>query len=392
MVLSYKRFKLVKNKNYMLKSLHIRNYRNLKDFKLEKVDQVNLITGKNNTGKSTLLEAILIYANRGSLLEIAEIVQSHGEYLNPYRSDNNEESEYRALSSIFNNRVAGYNNEDAISIGELKKDLFNQFITSEKTIVLKFIRYIDEEQKDSKGVIYKNRKILTEDFAEDDYKIAFAVILNDKIKQVFPLGNINFRRVGSAIRDFSDNIHFIKTGKIDRDLNGKLFDNLILTDKEKHVIEALKIIEPDTERIAFVEKGERQNERMPIIKLKDRKETYPLKSMGDGINRVLTIILALVNSEDGFLLIDEFENGLHYTAQEQLWRIIFKLSKDLNVQVFATTHSEDCISGFQRTLNNPQNNVSGRLIRLDNIDGVIKQTEFLSDELRIADEQDIEVR
>jgi AAA15 family ATPase/GTPase len=69
--------------------------------------------------------------------------------------------------------------------------------------------------------------------------------------------------------------------------------------------------------------------------------------MGDGMNRILTIILALVNSDNGCLLIDEFENGLHYTVQENLWRIIFHLSKELNIQVFATTHSEDCIKGFQ---------------------------------------------
>jgi len=114
--------------------------------------------------------------------------------------------------------------------------------------------------------------------------------------------------------------------------------------------------------------------------------------MGDGINRVLTIILALVNSDNGFLLIDEFENGLHYTVQKQLWEIIFKLSYILQIQVFATTHSEDCISGFEQTLNNSQNQSMGKLIRLDNKNGNIVQVEFNANELKIADEQDIEIR
>ena len=65
--------------------------------------------------------------------------------------------------------------------------------------------------------------------------------------------------------------------------------------------------------------------------------------MGDGINRILTIILAMVNCENGYLLIDEFENGLHYSVQEKLWEIIFYLAKRLNIQVFATTHSNDTI-------------------------------------------------
>lgn len=376
----------------MLKSLYIRNYRNLKDFKLESLDQVNLITGKNNTGKSTLLEAIVIYASKGDLYEIAKIVESHGEYLSLYDRSDNEKTEYKALLSLFTNRIPGFELVDAISIGEIKKVFFNDSPLSHGGVTMNFVKYRDERQRDSEGSMILRRKILTKGDIDEDYKIGFSVDLRDGVRKLFPIGDINFRRVGTSENLFTDNFQFIKTANIDREINGKLFDNITLSDKEKYVIEALKIIEPGTERIAFVEKDVRRKERMAIIKLKNSNETFPLKSMGDGINRVLTIILALVNSENGFLLIDEFENGLHYTAQQQLWEIIFKLSKVLKVQVFATTHSEDCISGFQRTLNNPKNKVSGKLIRLDNIDGVIQQTPFSSDELRIADEQDIEVR
>lgn len=114
--------------------------------------------------------------------------------------------------------------------------------------------------------------------------------------------------------------------------------------------------------------------------------------MGDGINRVLTIILALVNSDNGFLLLDEFENGLHYSVQEKLWNIIFNLAQKLNIQVFATTHSEDCIYGFEQVLNNTNNKADGKLIRLDVINGVIRQVEFNANELKIANDQAIETR
>ena len=378
----------------MLNSLYIRNYRNLKSLKLDSLDQVNLITGKNNTGKSSLLEAILIYASKGNLQEIAEVIESHGEYLDINNSStDNQEAEYGALSSLFHNRIAAFESEDAISVGEILKSEHGDVSTAPGTVALKFLRFIDEKQKDENGIIISRRKIIEEGTHEDNYEIGFNVIVKGGFKKLLTLGSINFRGIGIVDKSITDNFQFIKTGNFDREINGKLFDNIALTNKEKYVVEALKIIEPSTERIAFIEKNKGRNrERTAIIKLENIKETYPLKSMGDGINRVLTIILALVNSENGFLMIDEFENGLHYTAQEQLWKIIFKLSKDLNVQIFATTHSEDCISGFQRTLNHPQNNVKGKLIRLDNIDGVIQQTQFSSDELRIANEQDIEVR
>jgi AAA15 family ATPase/GTPase len=70
--------------------------------------------------------------------------------------------------------------------------------------------------------------------------------------------------------------------------------------------------------------------------------------MGDGLTRLFHIALAMVNAEGGYLLIDEFENGLYWEVQEQLWPVVFEMAELLNVQVFATSHSQDCIKGFER--------------------------------------------
>ena len=83
-----------------------------------------------------------------------------------------------------------------------------------------------------------------------------------------------------------------------------------------------------------------------VVRLSDSPERYPLKSMGDGLSRVLQMTLALVSAKDGILLVDEFENGLHWTVQPKLWQLVFRLAKRLNVQVFATTHSQDCVKAF----------------------------------------------
>jgi AAA15 family ATPase/GTPase len=83
--------------------------------------------------------------------------------------------------------------------------------------------------------------------------------------------------------------------------------------------------------VAFVEaRHQRRGDRVAIAKISGEK--VPFKSMGDGINRILHIILSMVNAQDGYLLIDEFENGLHYSVQEQVWKVIFSLAKSLNVQ------------------------------------------------------------
>src|SRR5438045_2113512 len=75
---------------------------------------------------------------------------------------------------------------------------------------------------------------------------------------------------------------------------------------------------------------------------------FPLYSLGNGMLRTLGISLALVSVKDGILLIDEFENGLYYSVQPDLWQLIFQVARCLNVQVFATTHSWDCIEAFQK--------------------------------------------
>ena len=77
----------------------------------------------------------------------------------------------------------------------------------------------------------------------------------------------------------------------------------------------------------------------------------PLKSLGDGALRLYSVSLALANSRDGFLLIDEAENGLHYSIQRDFWRMVLQTAQANNVQVLATTHSEDCIRGFAEAAN-----------------------------------------
>lgn len=173
--------------------------------------------------------------------------------------------------------------------------------------------------------------------------------------------------------------------------NDRLWDQIALTDKENHIVEALRIIEPGTDRITFI-KDEDTIQRVTVVKINRNKSVVPLRSMGDGMNRILTIILSLVNAENGFLLIDEFENGLHYTVQEDLWRMIFKLAKELNVQVFATTHSDDCIRAFAHVLDSEGNQPEGQYFRLEKFGEEIKPVFYSTSELEIATDQDIEIR
>jgi AAA15 family ATPase/GTPase len=85
-----------------------------------------------------------------------------------------------------------------------------------------------------------------------------------------------------------------------------------------------------------------------MVSLTGVEEAVPLSSLGEGTSRALWIGSALANSGNGVLLIDEIENGLHYSVQQDLWQVIFETARELDVQVFATTHSFDCVQAFQQ--------------------------------------------
>jgi AAA15 family ATPase/GTPase len=380
----------------MLKSLEIKNYRSLKELKINSLGRINLITGKNNTGKSTLLEAISLYASRCDLSWITQLLDERGENYRPSQNNLNlADANVKAFSSLFFNRNVSFSSNDSISIGIIEDTLFGKQVSTTKSVSIRFVKYIDEiiNLNEGTGNIINRRKrtVIQEEDLNSTLDFHIGLEIRDaSISYILPLEDeravrLNYRNVTPP-----DNFQLIRTRNIDREINGKLWDSITLTEKEVNVIDALKIIEPNIDRLAYIEDIGR--ERTTVIRLKGDNNVLPLKSMGDGINRVLTIILALVNSDNGYLLIDEFENGLHYSVQEKLWEIIFKLSQTLNIQVFATTHSEDCIRGFESVLNVASNNDKGRLLRLDNINGIIKQTEFSAEELKIASENNIETR
>ncbi len=140
------------------------------------------------------------------------------------------------------------------------------------------------------------------------------------------------------------NCIFVSINKFLFDKVTLMWDAIDLTPKENKIIEALKIIDSNLERISF---SSSNNANLIRLKLKNIESPIPLSSMGDGMYRILTLAMSLVTAEDGVLLVDEIETGLHYEAQTDMWRLILETAKELNVQVFATTLCWDCIAAFQ---------------------------------------------
>ena len=171
-----------------------------------------------------------------------------------------------------------------------------------------------------------------------------------------------------------------------------LWDKVVLTKFEHYVVEALQIIEPRISAVNIIgnERGIRDRGRTAIVRTENIDRPVPLRSFGDGMNRLLDITLSLINARGGLLLIDEFENGLHHTIQFNAWKTIFFLAKDLDIQVFATSHSWDAVEAFQQAA--AETPEDGALVRLTRRGEEIIPTIFAEDELAIATRNRIEVR
>ena len=114
-----------------------------------------------------------------------------------------------------------------------------------------------------------------------------------------------------------------------------LWDNVALTRYEKFLNESLSLILGSRiEGVAVTGNGQRRNIRgfrqpRVVAKLPSHPSPVPLKSLGDGVTRMCGVALALANSHNGFLLIDEVENGIHQSVQQDFWRMVLQTAQEI---------------------------------------------------------------
>ena len=174
----------------------------------------------------------------------------------------------------------------------------------------------------------------------------------------------------------------------------RFWDKVALTKDEAETLRMLQLIYGDSvERVAVIgeeSSGRGSYGRRVIVKLNGRDRPVPLKSLGDGAVRVFSVALALASSQDGFLVIDEAENVIHYSVQHDFWHMVLKTARENNIQVLATTHSWDCAAGFAHAVVDDE--ADGVLIRLERSGDQVHSIEYSEEDLKIAAEQGIEVR
>lgn len=370
-----------------MKSIYIKNFKNIQELTIDRLARVNLIVGKNSVGKSTLLEALSIYLSKGNEDWLRELLDNRGETIN-YRVSSEERGAINArhYCSLFTGYKEDYSKQFSILIGESELD--RELIRINQVYISK------ERGLDEKGNTWIRRNAFSyEEWVDskDTWSVCGQglLVMNGMTQNIIPYDKARIISQG----DITAKFQYVHTIDFNKDKNAFLFDNISLSPEEGYIVQALRVINPRIKRINFlnsdiVRMGGRQ-ERVPVVTLEGDDKKYFLTSMGDGINRILTIILAMLNCKGGTLLLDEFETGLHYSVQDELWKIIFMLADELDVQVFATTHSNDCVNSFVRTNIQEQ----GMVIRLEERKGNIIAVNYTdNEELKFATMNNIEIR
>ncbi len=374
----------------MLSSFEITNFRLFQHLEIRTLSRVNLVVGKNNAGKSTFLEAVELYASNASANLLLDLVEARQEAWFSEAQPHFQHFLDNPVRHLFFGHHLPKIGETGISLGE---------VSSNDKLHITTAAY--QDQSDDQGNI-RTTRVSNSHIDEEISDLEFFLVAEEgnKTRKLFRLnrGLRDVRRNNRVIygRQESEVKYTCQIVSTDNMPNRKLaalWDLTSLTNLESEIISALGLIDHRVSGIAFVEdisQGRSGENRVPLVKISGINEPLPLKSMGDGITRLFHIIVALVNAQNGLLLIDEFENGLHWSIQPKVWDLVFQLSEILNVQVFATTHSRDCIKGFDSTWNNyPE---LGAFFRLDVKDDLIRATEYTSETLTDAIDMDVEVR
>ncbi len=279
---------LNKSNDHFLTKIKITQFKCFFHFKAEGFKRVNLIGGKNNVGKTAFMESCYINVH-GSTVD----------YL------------ITALTDI------KYMRENVNLINTESKTDNGKFLDATKCYEV------------SSDVDFQSYS-LKEGDAKKEYhlKIGYSSDVN-----VLNAKDVSIRVCRKNNVAFIDNV-----GWTDHDLTKK-YEVIQTYDKESELNDFIFAFDSDIESFKVI--GDK-----PQCKVKNQYRE--ITEFGDGLRHYISIICALYACENGYLFIDEIDNGIHYTQLDRLWTLIFELSKKTNCQIFATTHSKEMLESFAR--------------------------------------------
>lgn len=320
----------------MIKSIEIKNFRCFKETKVSGFSSINLFGGMNNSGKTTLLEAIFININpssdniiflhriiRGEKLGIAK---SKPEILwNNIFHQQNKKQEVLLNSIDKDNHECNttiYCNEEYSDLIDFKKDIEDRIGINDANLLDELNSNLPSE-KSKRSVLHinssKNGKIYKNTLMASESGI-----------------------IAKNNNSSNENINFITAlQKLSNSSLAREYEKYIFDEGKSIILETFREIDPTIEDIEVFSFAE------PTLYIKRKDENkMPIGLFGDAFNKIASFIIYMMNNPNSIILIDEIENGIHYSNHKNLWEMLFKLSKKHKIQIFSTSHSLEMIRAF----------------------------------------------
>jgi predicted ATPase len=361
----------------MYRSFKISNFRCFRETTLDDLERVNLVAGTNNVGKTALLEALFLHCgayNPGLTvaLDVTRGIEQAKAELQRWA-----ETPWDSLFSEFDtSKIVQLVGEDE---GAGRRILRLKVVRQPEELAC-IVHSIQPSPDKSEGIpslSSEMAQVLELECIEGEQSRKYYMILDQKGVRFEPIPppppfSAVFLAAGGHVPPAHDAARF---GKLD------------IVGQQGVLLRALQLVEPRLERLSVVVAGD-----VPMIHGDiGLGRLVPLPIMGEGMQRLASLVLAIATTPNGVVLLDEIENGLHYSILPKVWRAIGEVARQFNTQVFATTHSLECIVAAHRAFSESER-YDFRLHRLDRDEETISAVTYDQETLEAAIETGLEVR
>lgn len=311
----------------MITDISIENFKILKRIELTDLKRITVISGRNNIGKSTFLEAVFLYMDHSSGESFGKLTSLRG------TAGTDADSLWGPLfyQMDSNNIIQIKVNDDGI-LGQLNYQRDNNYLPSN-------INGLNEDILAHFRMNTKESYSLSYSYKENDYNEQGHFSLNGssilrEIKTSLPGNELKSMRSTVYKVLYRDFIFLVnELGKME------------LSGNKDVLIKALKEMDPLIEDVLTLSvQGNVQ------LYIKILGKLMPVQYAGDGLVKLMSLCISIMNRKNGIILIDELENGLHYSMYGKLWKMIDHISKTANCQVIVTTHSYELISSVKDSI------------------------------------------
>ena len=313
----------------MLKSVQIRNFRVFEDLSIESLSRVNLVTGRNNAGKTSLLEALFLLSGAGNpqMALNSNVIRMPDLPMSGPREILHETYWKPMFTELDTNRVI-----EIEGVHAARGPLILQMLLERPTVVE---LPLGGPREVSASDLHGERPLLLSFKGGPDHKVE---------------GRIRY--AGQSVQIDQPNIPapydavILPTQVMNHPDNAERLSRLRKRKQDAQLLSALRIIEP---RLQSIEVNSASGFPMIWGDI-GLPELVPLAMMGEGMTRLARLVLVIATVPRGLVLVDEIETGLHHTVLADVWRAVDEAAKQFETQVVATTHSYECVQAAHEAL------------------------------------------